>query len=90
MGRRTRLASGEIATYCTNCDDFTTASKEGDSARCTDCGAFASTNPAVCCARHEVRRSPYPSGQCPRCEQEQSRRAQRMHEMTRDPRVEPY
>jgi hypothetical protein len=59
--------------------------------RCIECGRFASDDTSdVCCVRHEVRDSPYPSGQCPYCERERDRRAQRQHEMTRDPTLEPY
>lgn len=80
-----------VDTYCQNCDDFVRGLPEGKGLnRCTECGAYASDDPDVCCAQHEVRESPYHSGECPMCEMERDRRAQMRHEMTRDPRVEPY
>ena len=79
-----------VDTLCGNCG-FVTGVPAGDNLnRCTECGRFASDNPDVCCVRHEVRRSPYPSGECPICEQEQHRRDMIQHEMTRDPQVEPW
>jgi hypothetical protein len=85
MGRLT------VTTYCSNCGGFTTGVPEDGKNldRCTECGCYASTD-GVCCAQHEVRDSPYPSGTCPRCEQEAQRRAERQHMMTRDPTLEPY
>ena len=58
--------------------------------RCVECGRYASDEADICCAKHEVRESPYPSGGCPYCEQEQHRRDMIEHEMTRDPQVEPW
>jgi len=74
---------------CENCG-FTNGVVIGEKLnRCTECGRFASDDAGedVCCMRHEIRNSPYPSGQCPRCEQERSRRAQEreMHQRRADP-----
>lgn len=80
-----------VTTYCTGCDDFTRGVPVNGSTldRCTQCGRYASTD-KVACAQHELRESPYPTGECPMCEMERDRRAQIQHEMTRDPRVEPW
>lgn len=91
MKGSSQLGRLEVLTLCANCDAFVKATPEGENLnRCTECGAYATDDPDVCCARHEVRNSPYPSGTCPRCEQERDVRAQRMHEATRDPQVEPW
>lgn len=44
----------------------------------------------MCCFRHGVVESPYRSGECPMCEEEQHVQAMREHEMTRDPTMEPW
>jgi len=86
-----RLGRLETSTYCKNCGDFVIATPEGESLnRCTDCGAFATDSPDVCCKIHELRESPYPSGECPYCEEERRIQAERQHQMTRDPTLEPY
>jgi hypothetical protein len=91
MKGRRQLGRLETVTYCKRCDDFTIATPEGESLnRCTSCGSYATDDPDVCCTVHEVRSSPYPSGECPYCEMERDRQAQIEHEMTRDPRVEPW
>lgn len=91
MKGTTQLGRLEVATYCTNCDDFTIGVPAGETVdRCTACGCFVSDNPDVCCTVHELRDSPYPTGECPYCEQEQRRRDMIEHERTRDPQVEPW
>ena len=87
----TQLGRLEVTTYCQNCDDFTTATPEGENLnRCTACGGYATDSPDVCCTQHELRSSPYPSGECPYCEEERRIQAERQHMMTRDPTMEPY
>lgn len=91
MKGRTQLGRPEVITTCTNCDDFVKATPAGENLnRCTACGAFATDDPDVCCTRHELRRSPYPSGECPYCEEERNRQAQIQHQATRDPMVEQW
>lgn len=91
MKGTSQLGRLEVLTLCANCDDFAKAVPAGENVnRCTECGAYATDDPDVCCARHELRESPYPSGECPYCEEERNIQAQRVHEMTRDPRVEPW
>lgn len=86
-----QLGQLETITLCENCEDFVKATPEGENLnRCTACGAFTTDEPDVCCKRHELRESPYPSGVCPYCEQERDRRAQIQHQATRDPMVEPW
>lgn len=78
-----------VDILCANCG-FTEGTPEGENLnRCADCGRFASDDPDVCCVRHEVRSSPYPSGTCPLCEQERDVRAQEQEMMARraDPRM---
>jgi hypothetical protein len=90
MKGNSQLGRLEVSTYCQNCDDFATAVPAGDSVnRCTECGAYCTDEPDVCCARHEVRNSPYPSGICPYCEQENQVRAmeQEMAERRSNPRI---
>ncbi|AGM11595.1 hypothetical protein M199_gp071 [Halogranum tailed virus 1] len=80
----------KVATFCQSCG-FVKGHPAGEGVnRCTDCGRFTSDDPDVCCTIHELRKSPYPSGECPYCEMERDRQAQMMHEMTRDPTVEPW
>jgi len=91
MKGRSQLGRLEVLTMCANCDDFVKATPAGENLnRCTECGAFATDDPDVCCVRHEIRSSPYPSGECPRCEQERRIEGERQHMMTRDTRVEPW
>jgi len=91
MKGQSQLGRLEVTTFCTNCDDFTIGIPAGENNdRCTNCGCFTSQEPEVCCTVHEVRSSPYPSGECPYCEQERDRQAQIQHKMTRDPQVEPW
>lgn len=79
-----------VSILCENCG-FVQGTPEGDNLnRCCHCGRFASDNPDVCCLKHEIRESPYPSGTCPYCEMERSRQAQIQHQMTRDPTLEPW
>lgn len=79
-----RLGQLTVAIDCTQCG-LTDGTPEGKNLnRCTECGRFASNDTShVCCARHGVRESPYPSGVCPRCQQEQSMRAQEQEMMER-------
>ena len=80
-----------VSILCTNCG-FTDGTPCGDNLnRCADCGRFATDSPDVCCVQHEIRESPYPSGTCPRCEQERSIRAQEQEMMERraNPRMHP-
>lgn len=80
----------EVGIDCSNCG-ITKGHPVSDSLnRCVDCGRFASDDPDVCCLIHELRESPYPSGECPYCEEERNIRAQRQHQMTRDPTMEPW
>lgn len=86
-----QLGRLEVMTYCTNCESFSVGIPEGENLnRCGDCGAYAPDDPDVCCLRHEVRESPYPSGECPYCVEERRIEAERQHMQTRDPLVEPY
>lgn len=86
-----QLGRLEIASFCGSCGFVKAVPIMGRSNdRCTECGRFCSTDPDVCCTEHEVRSSPYSTGECPYCEQERDRRAQQMHQMTRDPTLEPY
>jgi len=85
----TELGQLTVATYCENCG-FVKGTPEGEGVnRCGECGRYVSDNPDVCCARHEVRESPYPSGICPRCEQGRDLRAreQEMHQRRSDPQM---
>jgi hypothetical protein len=91
MKGRSQLGRLEVTTYCQQCAAFTlgiAAGKSND--RCTECGCYTSQNPDVCCTVHEVRESPYPSGVCPYCEEERRIKAERQHQATRDPTLEPY
>jgi hypothetical protein len=91
MKGRSQLGRLEVTTLCANCGDFAISVPAGENVnRCTECGAYATDDPDVCCTQHEVRNSPYPSGECPYCEQERDRRAQIQHMATRDPQVEPW
>jgi len=86
-----RLGQLEVAIDCDHCG-FTKGTPAGENLnRCVECGRFASDDPDVCCVRHEVRKSPYPSGKCPRCEQEQHKRAleREMQERRGDPNMHP-
>jgi len=66
-----------IAIDCPACG-FTDGHPAGEGVnRCAECGRYASADPDVCCLRHEIRSSPYPSGTCPRCEQERRIEAER-------------
>jgi hypothetical protein len=79
-----------VSIDCNHCG-FEQGRVEGENTqRCTECGRYASTDTDACCVTHEVRRSPYPSGKCPRCEQEQKMKAEQRHQRTRNPRVEPW
>jgi predicted ATP-dependent serine protease len=82
-----QLGKLQVGIDCENCGTV-----EGENLnRCVECGRYASDDTSdVCCLKHEVRNSPYPSDECPYCEQERDRRAQIRHQMTRDPRVEPW
>lgn len=79
-----------IDTHCDNCGFVKGVAANNSSLRCTSCGRYSTDDPDVCCARHEVRRSPYSTGECPICEQERHRQDMIQHEMTRDPQVEPW
>jgi len=86
-----QLGKLQVGIDCENCG-ITKGTVEGENLnRCVECGRYASDDTSdVCCLKHEVRNSPYPSDECPYCEQERDRRAQIRHQMTRDPRVEPW
>jgi hypothetical protein len=79
-----QLGRLQVGIDCDNCG-ITKGNPVGENLnRCVECGRYASDDTShLCCVRHEVRNSPYPSGQCPRCEQEQSVRAQEQEMMER-------
>lgn len=87
-----RKPLGELmfTVYCESCG-FESGKAVNESVdRCGGCGQFVKKSPDVCCREHEVRKSPYPSDECPYCEEERNIRAQREHMITRDPMVEPW
>lgn len=65
-----------VAAFCENCGFADAIVRQNGANRCSDCGRFVEAEPDVCCERHEIRNSPYPSGVCPLCEQESSIHAQ--------------
>ncbi len=81
----------EVTIDCDNCG-ITQGHPCGENLnRCVECGQFASDDTShLCCTLHELRSSPYPSGECPYCEEERRIEAERQHMMTRDPQVEPW
>lgn len=88
---RDTLGRLTVSILCTDCG-FSEGTPEGENLnRCLGCGRFATDSPDVCCVRHEVRTSPYPSGECPLCEQEQHVRAMEQEMMQRraDPSMHP-
>jgi hypothetical protein len=80
-----------VSILCTNCGFTDGEPVDENLNRCVGCGRFATDNPDVCCVEHGVKESPYPSGICPRCEQEDSVRAQEqeMHERRSSRRMHP-
>ena len=86
-----KLGVIHVGIDCENCGITKGVVVDDNLNRCVECGQFASDDTSdVCCLQHEIRNSPYPSGECPYCEEERRIRAERQHQMTRDPMVEPY
>ena len=59
--------------------------------RCGKCGQFGSEATEYC-AHHDLDYTGlYPEdNHCPMCREERRQREQRVHEMTRDPQIEPW
>jgi hypothetical protein len=86
---RGNLLDHTRAAFCNNCGFVDATIRQNGADRCTECGQFVEEEPDVCCERHEIQNSPYPSGLCPRCEQERSVRAQEqeMQQRRANPRM---
>lgn len=82
---------GSTKVKCDNCGDSDgTFDNRTGQYRCGECGQYAEPKSNYC-DKHEVDYGSITGyDHCPRCRQEENIRAQRRHQMTRDPRVEPW
>lgn len=81
-----------VGVTCANCGthDEGVPTDNGNT-RCGKCGRFGE-EPEMYCAKHDTDYSDiYPKDKhCPMCREEQNIAAQRRHEATRDPQIEPW
>lgn len=80
-----------VGIECANCGVHGEGRPTGGRVRCGKCGMFGSEATEYC-AEHDVNyEGLYPEdNHCPMCREEQRQRDQYVHEMTRDPQVEPW